>query len=147
MLFWMKKWQDNLETFKKKRNWFVVLPLTCMTITSWHWGYKFIRVSMTLNCFQKFLKKRLEVTFSNYEFELTERLLALLRFPPPVFVTLQTEISQIASMLLVHFLGSVTFPKEVPYIDFGFSTKFVSPVFSTSKKIHLLHAQTVYKCR
>ena len=36
--------------------------------------------------------------------------------------------------LLVQFLGTATFPKGVPYIDLGFSTKSVSPVFSTSEK-------------
>ena len=38
------------------------------------------------------------------------------------------------ALLLVHFLGTATFPKGVPCIDFGFSTKSVSPVFSTSKQ-------------
>ena len=38
------------------------------------------------------------------------------------------------ALLLVHVLGTATFPKGVPYIDFGFSTKSVSPVFSTSEK-------------
>ena len=38
------------------------------------------------------------------------------------------------ALLLVHFLGTATFPKGVPCIDFGFSTESVSPVFSTSEK-------------
>ena len=38
------------------------------------------------------------------------------------------------TLLLVHFLGTATFPKGVPCIDFGFSTESVSPVFSTSEK-------------
>ena len=38
------------------------------------------------------------------------------------------------ALLLVYFLGTATFPKGVPNIDFGFSIKSVSPVFSTSEK-------------
>ena len=42
--------------------------------------------------------------------------------------------AQNESLLLIHFLGTATFPKGVPCIDFGFSTESVSPVFSTSEK-------------
>ena len=38
------------------------------------------------------------------------------------------------ALLLVHLLGTATFLKGVPCIDFGFSTESVSPVFSTSEK-------------
>ena len=51
-----------------------------------------------------------------------------------------------SQLLPVHFWGTATFPKGVPYIDFGFSTKSVSPVFSASDKRRLLHTHKVYTC-
>ena len=42
--------------------------------------------------------------------------------------------SKSATLVLVHFLCTATFPNGVPYIDFGFWTKSVSPIFSTSEK-------------
>ena len=46
----------------------------------------------------------------------------------------ESETRTRVALLLVHFLGTATFPKGVPYIDFGFSTKSVFSVFSTIEK-------------
>ena len=37
------------------------------------------------------------------------------------------------ALLPIHLPGTATFPKGVPYTEFGFSTKSVSPIFSTSE--------------